>query len=206
MTRSSSTRSGGHGPAEVQATFGQLAEDAVEVELVRPHQAVGEQVQPQVRVGGVLDRVVQRADHGDHLDRTQTGQRPVAERGRPAGRARRLVGAGASGSSPRPSLPAGYQVSSTWPSAVDGGQADAPGGLRGRHGVTSRSSRPADARCSARDRRWTVPCADMENPLTPEVLADPVQLTRALVDIESVSGNEKAIADASRRRCAACRT
>jgi len=36
----------------------------------------------------------------------------------------------------------------------------------------------------------------MGNPLTPEVLADPVALTRALVDIESVSGDEKAIADA----------
>ncbi|GAB3954008.1 succinyl-diaminopimelate desuccinylase [Micromonospora vulcania] len=35
----------------------------------------------------------------------------------------------------------------------------------------------------------------MENPLTPEVLADPVALTRALVDIESVSLNEKALAD-----------
>jgi succinyl-diaminopimelate desuccinylase len=35
----------------------------------------------------------------------------------------------------------------------------------------------------------------MTNPLTPEVLADPVALTRALVDIESVSGNEKQIAD-----------
>ncbi|MGN9812138.1 succinyl-diaminopimelate desuccinylase [Micromonospora sp. BQ11] len=35
----------------------------------------------------------------------------------------------------------------------------------------------------------------MENPLTPEVLADPVALTRALVDIESVSLNEQAIAD-----------
>jgi succinyl-diaminopimelate desuccinylase len=35
----------------------------------------------------------------------------------------------------------------------------------------------------------------MTNPLTPEVLADPVALTRALVDIESVSGNEKVIAD-----------
>ena len=46
----------------------------------------------------------------------------------------------------------------------------------------------------------------MANPLTPEVLADPVALTRALVDIESVSRNEKAIADASRRCCAACRT
>jgi len=32
--------------------------------------------------------------------------------------------------------------------------------------------------------------------LTPEVLADPVMLTRALVDIESVSGDEKEIADA----------
>ncbi|MGI5214185.1 succinyl-diaminopimelate desuccinylase [Plantactinospora sp. CA-290183] len=35
----------------------------------------------------------------------------------------------------------------------------------------------------------------MENPLTPEVLADPVALTRTLVDIESVSLNEKEIAD-----------
>ncbi|SDX98214.1 succinyldiaminopimelate desuccinylase [Micromonospora pattaloongensis] len=35
----------------------------------------------------------------------------------------------------------------------------------------------------------------MLNPLTPEVLADPVALTRALVDIESVSRNEKEIAD-----------
>jgi len=35
----------------------------------------------------------------------------------------------------------------------------------------------------------------MVNPLTPEVLADPVTLTRALVDIESVSRNEKVIAD-----------
>lgn len=35
----------------------------------------------------------------------------------------------------------------------------------------------------------------MKNPLTPEVLADPVALTRTLVDIESVSRNEKAIAD-----------
>ncbi|HEY3010009.1 MAG TPA: succinyl-diaminopimelate desuccinylase [Micromonosporaceae bacterium] len=36
----------------------------------------------------------------------------------------------------------------------------------------------------------------MPNPLTPDVLADPVALTRALVDIESVSLNEKEIADA----------
>jgi succinyl-diaminopimelate desuccinylase len=35
----------------------------------------------------------------------------------------------------------------------------------------------------------------MANPLTPEVLADPVALTRALVDIDSVSRNEKEIAD-----------
>ncbi len=40
-----------------------------------------------------------------------------------------------------------------------------------------------------------VPSPTMENPLTPEVLADPVALTRALVDIESVSLNEKEIAD-----------
>jgi succinyl-diaminopimelate desuccinylase len=35
----------------------------------------------------------------------------------------------------------------------------------------------------------------MGNPLTPPVLGDPVELTRALVDIESVSGNEQLIAD-----------
>jgi succinyl-diaminopimelate desuccinylase len=35
----------------------------------------------------------------------------------------------------------------------------------------------------------------MANPLTPDVLVDPVVLTRTLVDIESVSHHEKAIAD-----------
>ncbi len=35
----------------------------------------------------------------------------------------------------------------------------------------------------------------MANPLTPDVLVDPVMLTRALVDIESVSCNEQVIAD-----------
>ena len=35
----------------------------------------------------------------------------------------------------------------------------------------------------------------MANPLTPDVLVDPVVLTRALVDVESVSRNEKVIAD-----------
>jgi succinyl-diaminopimelate desuccinylase len=35
----------------------------------------------------------------------------------------------------------------------------------------------------------------MTNPLTPSVRSDPVELTRALVDIESVSGNEKQLAD-----------
>lgn len=44
----------------------------------------------------------------------------------------------------------------------------------------------------------------MPNPLTPQVLADPVMLTRALVDIESVSGDEKEIADAVEQVLAAC--
>src|ERR1700749_561475 len=35
----------------------------------------------------------------------------------------------------------------------------------------------------------------MANPLTPDVLVDPVVLTRTLVDIESVSHDEKVIAD-----------
>ena len=35
----------------------------------------------------------------------------------------------------------------------------------------------------------------MANPLSPDVLVDPVALTRALVDVQSVSGNESAIAD-----------
>ena len=63
------------------------------------------------------------------------------------------------------------------PVGGDRGQAVAPGRDRS---VCSRSHRlPAWQRCSPR-----------------EVLADPVALTRALVDIESVSGNEKEIADA----------
>ncbi len=37
--------------------------------------------------------------------------------------------------------------------------------------------------------------AHMANPLTPDVLVDPVELTRALVDIESVSRDEKVLAD-----------
>src|SRR4029453_18983525 len=57
-----------------------------------------------------------------------------------------------------------------------GGQADTPGGLLIRHAPEG-----------------TVPT--MTNPLTPDVLSDPVELTRALVDIESVSLNEKVIAD-----------
>jgi succinyl-diaminopimelate desuccinylase len=39
----------------------------------------------------------------------------------------------------------------------------------------------------------------MDNPLTPQVLADPVRLTQVLVDIESVSGGEKQITDAVER-------
>ncbi|MGK5679126.1 succinyl-diaminopimelate desuccinylase [Actinoplanes sp. URMC 104] len=35
----------------------------------------------------------------------------------------------------------------------------------------------------------------MANPLTPDVLVDPVELTRALVDVESVSRNEQTLAD-----------
>ena len=35
----------------------------------------------------------------------------------------------------------------------------------------------------------------MANPLTPDVLVDPVELTRALVDVESVSRHEQALAD-----------
>ena len=46
----------------------------------------------------------------------------------------------------------------------------------------------------------------MVNPLTPQVLADPVALTRALVDIESVSRNEQEIADRSRTCSCRCRT
>ena len=125
----------GRGPGHV----GQHAEDAVEVELVGAHQAVGEKVQPEVRVSGVLDRVVQRADHGDHLDRTQAGQRPVADR---AGRQVEDVGLalpGTRGNSPSPSLPVGYQVSSTRSSAVI-------------------VARPMPQAASAVVTRMTVPC------------------------------------------------
>src|SRR5258706_12849050 len=39
------------------------------------------------------------------------------------------------------------------------------------------------------------PPTSVDSKLTPAVLADPVALTRALVDVESVSGDEKAITD-----------
>ncbi|MEV0268824.1 succinyl-diaminopimelate desuccinylase [Hamadaea sp. NPDC050747] len=44
----------------------------------------------------------------------------------------------------------------------------------------------------------------MADVLTPEVLADPVALTRAMVDIESVSGNEQEIADAVEAALRSC--
>ncbi len=44
----------------------------------------------------------------------------------------------------------------------------------------------------------------MSGVLTPELLADPVALTRALVDIESVSGNEQRIADEVEAALRAC--
>ncbi len=118
---------------------GQLAEDAVEVELVGSHQAVGEQVQPEVRVGRVLDRVVQRADHGDHLHGTQTGQGPVTERGRRQVEHVRLVLAGDQRQLAQAQLAGRVPGIEHLLVCGDRSQADAPGGICGRHCYTSRS-------------------------------------------------------------------
>src|SRR6185312_15132366 len=147
-----------------------------------------------VRVGRVLDRVVQRADHGDHLLGTQTGQRPVAQRARRQVQHVRLALAGYQRQLTQAQLPGRIPGVEHLPVGGDGGQADAPGGICGRHCYTSRS-RPGRPRLAPRTDRPEGTVRTMENPLTPEVLADPVQLTRVLVDIESVSLNEKAIAD-----------
>ena len=98
---------------------------------MRPDQPVGEQVQPQVRVGGVLRRVGERADrHLYHLDRRRPAQ--GARAGQPGGGS---ASAPAPASSPRPSEPVGNQTSSTWSVVGDGGQADAPGGIDGGRSV-----------------------------------------------------------------------
>ncbi len=218
-SRSSSTRSGGHGPAEVQATLVSSAEDPVQVGLVRPDQPVREQVQPQVRVGGVLRSgsasdsmtttvaTVRRPGSGLRSPPRAAAGTPGAGRGTPAGTS-------VAGGSPRPRRRPGYQVSSTWPSAVSvarprpqagevrwllvtaktlpegttpevvpSGAAEATTRKRGLDGGGRTSLLPGNsglgttaARCHSRD----VP------------RPTPVALTRALVDVESVSGNEKA--------------
>src|SRR5690606_10673689 len=153
---------------------------------------------------------------------------PIAPSGSPNGLP--LVASVGCGRLPSPSLPAGYQVSSTCPSAVvvakpmpQAGDVETVTELPsfalssqiGRLGhpgsaIPDRLSRighPGSAEAAAGPvsgqacghsavpalRKGTV--RTMPNPLTPEVLADPVALTRALVDVESVSRNEKEIAD-----------
>ena len=172
--RSSSTRSGGHGPAEVQATLGSRPKMPSRLALVRPDQAVREQVQPQVRVGGVLDRVGQRADLGlDHLGaQTRQRTRPGAVR-RGSGRAasagpRRRGPAGRPGTRRRAPGPSAVTVARPMPQA----------GCVVRH-------------ATERYRAWH---GEPAHPRSRSPI--PVALTRALVDIESVSRNEKEIADA----------
>ena len=153
---------------------------------MRLDQPVREQVQPQVRVGGVLRRVGERLDrHRDPAVRqARQGAGPIVPgAAAAAASAGQHAGAGsgaAAGRAPRLSR-RGNQASSTWP--VVGARVARPRSPGGRSrcsvmaGQATGSLRPWRARC------------------TPTLLADPVALTRALVDIESVSGNEKQIAD-----------
>src|SRR5689334_4439811 len=114
------------------------------------------------------------------VTRTSTVDSPASGRGpvSPAG----STGASA-GASPRPRKPCGYHVSSTWPPAVTVARPTPQAGE-----VVSAFSTARTLLKSARDlnREGGSPSAGMvrpmANPLTPEVLVDPVALTRALVD------------------------
>ncbi len=59
---------GSTGPAFVQATFGQMAEDAVQVQLVGAHDEVREGMQPQVRVRRGTGSLVEVDLEPDDLD------------------------------------------------------------------------------------------------------------------------------------------
>src|SRR5690606_15793372 len=89
---------------------------------------------------------------------------------------------------PRPSQPSGYHTSSTVSSLVTVAR-PAP------HAGEVETVMSADAPSTPAAATGRLPSLFMANPLTPPVLADPVALTRALVDIESVSGNEQQLAD-----------
>src|SRR5690606_10684687 len=230
MTRSSSTRSGGQGPADVHATFGSTPKMPSRLISLGRTRRWDSRCSRRYASGVSLI-----GSASDAISVTTTTVRspgrdrsPIAPSGSPNGLP--LVASVGCGRLPSPSLPAGYQVSSTCPSAVvvakpmpQAGDVETVTELPsfalssqiGRLGhpgsaIPDRLSRighPGSAEAAAGPvsgqacghsavpalRKGTV--RTMPNPLTPEVLADPVALTRALVDVESVSRNEKEIAD-----------
>ena len=127
--RSSSTRSGGHGPGRGPGDVGQQRRrcrrgwpGGAGPGGGRAGAAAGTRRRVRRRVGQRVDR---RSPPRWSAGRAAAGRRP------PPGAARAAPGRpspAAPAAVPRPSLPVGYQASSTWPVGGDGGQAEAPGG------------------------------------------------------------------------------
>src|SRR5687767_699301 len=161
--RSSSTRSGGHGPAEVHATL--LSSPKTPSRLAwcgrisRCDSRCRRSQASAVSLGGSASEPTTVS--------TCSKRTPLSSGSATFGR---LAVPDAGEPSPR----WGYHTS------------------RSCESVTVARPRPQTGWSRCMERRLP----PMTSPLTPQVLADPVALTRALVDIESVSGNEKEIADA----------
>ncbi len=130
----------------------------------------------------------------------------------PVRRSSRSTMVASAGRSPRPRWSVGYQASSVWPSAVTVAR-PSPHAVVVRYAVTAgHATESAVARSGRSDvagrtiravrptrlqaRGLVASLVAVTAHLDAAMLADPVELTRALVDIESVSGNEAEIADA----------
>ena len=125
-TRSSSTRSGGHGPAEVQATLVSSPKTPSRLAscgLMRRWESRCRRSQTsKVSFGGVGQRADRRPARRPSAARAAAGARPCRAAARAVPRSRRrqrrarrqVLEAGR----PRPSLPVGNQTSSTCPSSV----------------------------------------------------------------------------------------
>ena len=157
------------GPAVVQTTIGSCPKIPSRLSVVRLDQQVAEQVQPQVGVGRGCRGRVELDRHGRELH-LHIAARVGPELRRQLGRDGTGLLAGGRGAEGRRGEP-GVEHGAV---GGDRGEAEAPGGGHG-------------PRVSAR-RLAHVPALDLT--------ATTVELTRQLVDIESVSGNEGPIADA----------
>ena len=148
-------------------------------------------MQPQVGVGGRRGRRAQVDLDGDRLEVDRRGGR--RGRRRPRARRGRAPGRGRPGNAP--SRGAGNQVSSDGAVGGDGGEAVAPG-VRGRSRWRRTSWPRAYRRPPSEARRRRCRRPKLARMAALDLSVSLVDLTRQLCDIESVSGDETAVADA----------